>query len=101
MCQGCWNEAGRPTVLPASAGEFVALFRQLYEIDGVGGPLHSVLDDWNLEGNIKPYPGLDYDAETYVLCQRISDLLNSMTEPERYASVAAADGFFALPAGSE
>lgn len=94
MCTGCWEEAGRPTELPATADEFTGLYRQLYDICAVGGPLHSVLDNWNLEGHIRPYPGLDYDDETYELCQRISGLLNGMTEPERFAAVAAADGFF-------
>lgn len=94
MCRGCWEAAGRPTALPASAGEFSDLFKQLYEISVVGGPLHSVLDDWNLEGEITPFPGLDFDDETYALCERIAGLLNAMPEPERYASVAAADGFF-------
>lgn len=93
-CDGCWAEAGRPTTLPASADEFTDLFRQLYEQCPVGGPLHSVLDDWNLVGHITPYPGLDYDDDVYRLCDRIAELLNGMTVPERYASLAAADGFF-------
>ena len=57
MCEGCWAEAGRPTALPANAAEFADLHRQLYEVEAVGGPMHSVLDDWNLVGHISPYPG--------------------------------------------
>ena len=94
MCETCWADAGRPTALPPTADEFATLVSQLYEIEAVGGPLHSVLDDWNLDGQISPYPGLDCDDDTYRLCDQIAALLNAMTESERYASLAAAEGFF-------
>lgn len=94
MCENCWADAGRPTTLPPTADEFAELVGQLYEVEAVGGPLHSVLDDWNLGGHISPYPGLDCADDTYRLCDRIAGLLNAMTEAERYASLAAAEGFF-------
>ena len=94
MCDTCWNDAGRPTALPATIDEFTELYNQLYLVASTGGPLHSVLDDWNLDGHISPYPGLDCDDETYRLCDRISELLNAMTVPERYAALAAVEGFF-------
>lgn len=100
MCESCWNDAGRPTAVPESIAEFIGLFNQLYEVEPMGGPLHSVLDDWNLDGEIYPSPGLDCDDETYELCDRISRLLNAMTVPERYASLAMAEGFFGLEDGT-
>lgn len=94
MCSACWAEAGRPTEVPSSIAEFIDLYNQLYEVAPTGGPLHVVLDDWNLDGEISPHPGLDFDDDVYAMCDRISVLLNAMTMPERYASLAAADEYF-------
>lgn len=51
MCLNCWEEAGSPTELPENADELIQLIKELYatEKGGTGGPLHIVLDDWNLE----------------------------------------------------
>jgi len=91
----------------------------LYKIHAVGGPLHSVLDDRNLDGTITPwYVGYD-DAELdelwsdgwriaelppeapvvteglghsmRQLCDEIVALLNAMPETERLAAVEHAD----------
>jgi hypothetical protein len=90
----------------------------LYKIHAVGGPLHSVLDDRNLDGVITPwYVGYDDEeldelwhdgwriadlppeAPIVVgglgrsmrqLCDEIAARLNAMPEPQRYAAVEAA-----------
>lgn len=51
MCLSCWKEAGSPTELPENVDELIQLIKELYatEMGGAGGPLHIVLDDWNLE----------------------------------------------------
>lgn len=101
MCVDCWNRAGRPTELPATYERFAELYADLYDFHPVGGPLHSVLDDWNLDGHIEPYPGLTFEDEmdqtdntayVYEICSEIADLLNAMTERERYAAVAKVSG---------
>lgn len=55
-----WNDAGRPANWNAEIARALELVRALYEIHMAGGPLHVVLDDWNIDGQIKPY----YDCYT-------------------------------------
>jgi len=120
MCADCWREAGSPTEKTPDTDRLAELIVALYKIHAVGGPLHSVLDDWNLHGTITPwydgyddeeldelwYEGIriaDLDPEAPAvteglgrsmrqLCDEIAAILNGMTEPQRYAAVAYADG---------
>jgi hypothetical protein len=91
----------------------------LYKIHAVGGPLHVVLDDKNLDGTITPwYVGYDdeeldelwYDGWRIAdlppesaavtehlgrsmrqLCDEIATMLNAMTVPQREAATEHAD----------
>lgn len=101
MCTSCWEKAGRPTGLPATYDQFAELHEMLYDMHSVGGPLHTVLDDWNVDGHIEPYPGMTYEdpydqaditEPVYAAAQQIADLLNDMTEAQRYAALAKASG---------
>lgn len=103
MCKDCWKKSGSPTDLPATYERFAELVRDLYDFHSVGGPLHVVLDDWNLDGHITPYPGETYIDEydqtdnteyVYLISQEIADLLNAMSPPERRAALAKVDGLF-------
>lgn len=97
MCTDCWDQAGRPTELPPAYERFAELHSDLYDLSPAGGPLHSVLDDWNLAGHIQPFPGLTFEDDTarvYEICDEIADLLNAMTGPQRYAALAKAGGFY-------
>jgi hypothetical protein len=51
MCLNCWQEAGSPTELPPNANDLITMINELYSTEkgSTGGPLHIVLDDWNLE----------------------------------------------------
>lgn len=99
-------------------GRLTELIVALYKIHAVGGPLHSVLDDGNLDGTIEPYydcyddeelDELWYDgiriAELHPkapavteglgrsmrqLCDEIAALLNAMPEDQRYEAVERA-----------
>ena len=103
MCKDCWKKSGSPTDLPPIYEQFAELYGQLYDFNSVGGPLHAVLDDWNLDGHIEPYPGLTYEDEmdqtdnteyVYLICQEIADLLHAMTLDQRRAALAKVDGLF-------
>lgn len=48
MCEGCYEEYGRPQPDDA-ARAVVPLISAVYEASCVGGGLHIVVDDWNLE----------------------------------------------------
>jgi hypothetical protein len=101
VCYDCWARAGKPADLPPGYGLFAELVADLYDHDSVGGPLHAVLDDWNLSGNVAPWPGLCYEGPdgeditgaVYRLCHQIATMLNEMAEPQRYAALARVGGF--------
>jgi hypothetical protein len=51
-----WNDFGRPANWTPEIAETLNLVRELYRIHAVGGPLHVVLDDWNIDAaTIEPY----------------------------------------------
>lgn len=99
MCVDCWEEAGRPTQVAdqEALAELLVLIRVLYEDHGAGGPLHTVLDDWNLDGEIRPHWGHDEPAVLEYHCLKISAPLNAMTEQERIAALARWSGFVKTP----
>jgi hypothetical protein len=107
VCGSCWDEAGSPTEWTPETARFIELRGALYLLEPVGGPLHVVLDDWNLGGVIEPYWSalncdLDDDDPDAVrireLCTEIAAILNGWTEPQRYAAMAYADNFVPRPA---
>lgn len=55
MCQQCWEGAGSPANWNAQIAEALQLTRELYAIHPTGGPLHTVLEDCNIDGTIEPY----------------------------------------------
>lgn len=121
MCDNCWREAGSPTERTPNTDRLVKLIEQLYEIHCVGGPLHVVLDDWNVDVTVvEPwydgYSSEELDALWYgptpiaelspqapavveglgtsmrALCDEIAALLNGMTVAQRYAALAYRKG---------
>jgi hypothetical protein len=108
MCGDCWERHGSPAEWTPQTARFTELHNALYDLEPMGGPLHSVLDDWNLDGHIEPYwPALGVardleDADPDMmrirdLCTEIAAILNGWTEPQRYAAMAYADGFLPPP----
>lgn len=121
MCGDCWKEAGSPTERTPDTDRLVQLIGDLYAIHPTGGPLHVVLDDWNVDtATIEPgyehhtdaaldalyyqgWPIADLPPEapavteglgrsTRSLCDEIAALLTAMTMPQRYAVLAYRDG---------
>lgn len=92
MCSSCWAEYGKPTEMPDNGDAVVALIRELYDQPdgGAGGPLHVVLDDWNLEdGHLDPYLGSDdWTPRTWELAVQISAALAAMPLMHRVAVLA-------------
>ena len=107
MCGSCWEEAGEPTEWTPQTARFIELHDELYQLEPVGGPLHAVLDDWNLDGVIEPYwsaTNCDLDDDhpdvvrTLELCTEIAAILNAWTEALRYAAMAYVRGYLPRPA---
>ena len=86
MCQGCYAEAGSP--VPDEAAK--ALGPRLRGVNEFGG-CHIVVSDWNLEDS-----NIDFcivyetttDAEREVMLA-----LRALSEDQRYAAMAVADGY--------
>jgi hypothetical protein len=84
------------------------LIKRLYELPGCdnGGPLHSVLDDWNVraEGDpkIQVWHGRSgYSPEIYEVCDEIAAIMNQMTEDEQLSALAKWEGFVRPGSGAE
>lgn len=101
MCVECWERQGSPTFWNERVAETVQAIGELYLMEPVGGPLHSVVDDWNLDGFIEPYPVEAYDpdqqAEVDELCTRIAGMLNGLSMDERHSALAFHDGYATPP----
>lgn len=122
MCYGCWEEAGKPTIDTPAVRAAAAAIAEVYEHSCVGGNLHVVLDDWNLEdGNLEFCDGciqgagqmpLEPDAhemhhqynerkaadpdppDQLAAERRCHDLLKPLTEDERASALALHEGFW-------
>ncbi len=130
MCDGCWHMAGSPTDWTPQTPQLLELIEDLYAIHPTGGPLRTVLGDWNLDRTIiEPsydgWSGVDLDAlhcdgwpladlppeapavteglgrSMRQICDEIAKLLNGMTVAQRYAALAYRDGFVARPSDDE
>jgi hypothetical protein len=111
VCGSCWEDHGAPTEWTPQTARFIELHDALYQLEPAGGPLHTVLDDWNLKGQIEPYwesLGIARDLEDddpdmqriRNLCTEIAAILNGWTEPQRYAAMAYADDYLPRPGTS-
>ena len=49
MCETCWREYGSPQIINPLIRRAEKLIARVYEHGSVGGNLHIVIDDWNIE----------------------------------------------------
>ena len=100
MCDGCWEEAGKPKIKNEKVSLAAKLAESVYEFNCVGGNLHILLDDWNIgdihvnmceDSIIKNIHG---HSEWQLQIER--DCLaafKSLTEEERASALAQQSGF--------
>jgi hypothetical protein len=106
MCFGCWEERGSPKIVNEKTIDAVPLIEAVYEANSVGGNLHIVLDDFNiddcdLEACRRFIDNHEDDALTYcdVVAERAClDAFVSMTVDERASALAMYDGYFSADA---
>ncbi len=106
MCSGCWDGYGQPTIVNEKTEAALALVRQVYDAPGgnVGGNLHIVLDDWNLEtGSIEwclEQSGArrvgynKYDATPTTIERACGEAFLDMTMDERASCLAKFDDYY-------
>lgn len=88
MCQGCWEEAGSPSMW---SPKIAALAEAAASIDHYGA-FHIVVEDWTLEDE-----SLDFClAEDRLLPPERDWLLGlqALTEPQRYSAMVLSLGFW-------
>jgi hypothetical protein len=107
-----WQEYGSPTDWNPKVKRALELIRAIYEHEPTGGPLHVILDDWNIEdGDVRlaanegaPYTPSsfveeDEAEEVRVAVAELVPLLGEMTVPERASALARHWGH--LPTATE
>ncbi len=124
MCYGCWEEAGKPTTDTPAVRHAAKMVEQLYEHPNciVGGNLHIVTDDWNIEDSnlefcrycIEHEGQMPLDDDAADFHKRYNDekranpdppdqldverqcleALAALSEEDRHAALALNDGFW-------
>lgn len=95
MCHGCWQEYGSPAIVNEKTLAAARAIEEVYEWSSVGGNLHVVLDDWNIENEhvqfccdeVQKVSG-QLEAEKECLT-----LLAKMNLKERASALAIYEGF--------
>jgi hypothetical protein len=117
MCHGCWTgEYNTPRIDTPAVRAIAPLAQRVYEFSCVGGNLHVVLDDWNLEDHnlefcqgqldrrgqpdpewaarVRWKPTPDDPPEQLAAEQACLDALKGLTLPERASALAYFEGFW-------
>ena len=125
MCHGCWVEEGKPAIDTPAIRAAAAAVAEVYEHSCVGGNLHIVLDDWNLEDGSLAFCDAQIargghpddpehspwytkeklenpdSPEQLAAERRCCDLFKALTVEERASALAFYDGFWPAPAQQE
>lgn len=100
MCSECWEQAGCPQIANEKVRECIKLIDEVYNHNAVGGGLHVVLDDFNVDGDMQwesEWVETHRDSpEQYEAERACCDLLMTMTEAERMSAVSCYHGYWPL-----
>jgi|SRR5580765_977357 len=96
MCRQCWNRFGAPQIISPEIIRAAELVNAIYNESEVGIPLHTWLDDWNIESPWYPWPEHRsiVSAEIWQIAEDLCSLAEKMTIPERASFLALASGYF-------
>jgi len=111
MCASCWIDAGRPQTDTPEIRGAAALVAPVYGFSCVGGNLHIVLDDWNLEdshldfcdeqikkGGHTPIWGSEPDSPEQLEAEgKCLAAFRKLSEQDRYSAMALAEGLWKVP----
>ena len=102
MCYGCWEKGGRPELDSPAIRRAVELMGKVYEFSGVGGNLHIVLDDWNIDDDDLDWCEQavseggrygNHDPEQLAAERECLNALRALTMEERHSAMAREWGF--------
>jgi hypothetical protein len=101
MCHGCWVEYGQPQIDSSAVREAARAIAAVYDFSCVGGDLHIVIDDWNLEDDNLEWCAGEIDKNEFhasteqLASERLClDLLRPLSEDERASALALYDRFW-------
>lgn len=99
MCWGCWEEYGKPAIVNDKTRALADAINEVYEQSCVGGNLHVVVDDFNIDDDLVNGMWEDIDKNIYELDpdeleveRRCLKLLCEATVEERASALAVQYG---------
>jgi len=100
MCKQCWQEYGSPAVETDLVKETARAIDRVYKHSSVGGALHVVISDWNLEGRFldKVPDHFSDDVDQRRRERECLSLLRECNQYERASAVALHNGFYKVSA---
>jgi hypothetical protein len=107
MCYGCYEDYGFPALVSDKTLAAADLVKRLFDLSCVGGNLHIVVDDWNIEDSnlafcaecvarsVAGKPGRydTTDPETVAAEVACLSALQALTIEERATALAIYDGY--------
>lgn len=90
MCKSCWIEYGSPTTKTEATLAAVALIDAVYGESLVGGELHIMVDDWNLEDHHIAFCASHVKTDAEKACLAA---LTALPLAQRAVALALYDGF--------
>lgn len=103
MCRQCWeDEYGGASVINEKTIAAAKLITDVYEINSVGGALHVVLDDWNIEDEFfgadsfkgyLEYTLFQFSAYEVKVQRKCFDAMAALTVEGRASALALHDGY--------
>jgi hypothetical protein len=105
VCRDCWDEEGSPAIDTPGVRLAASAVRELFVWCPVGGALHIVVDDWNVEDHhltwcLAPEQMTQYGADEPEgrAAEHFAGLaLLPLTEEERLSALALEEGFWSPP----
>lgn len=97
MCQACWMQAGAPTIDTPAVRAAAVLIAKVYEFSTVGGGLHVIVDDFNIEDSsilAGRFEREEDSAEKIAAETACLDALAKMTVQERASALALHDHYW-------
>lgn len=98
MCRNCWAAHGQPADWNPQIAHALHLIRTIYATESTGGPLHVVLDDWNIDdGPLQLHRYDECDPQAMAAAEELVALLRRMAVAERASALAYHCGYAPVP----
>lgn len=94
MCITCWKEYGGHSHTSPEIEKAVKLIHKIWDDNEVSMPLHTEIDDWNIEAVWEPWPEHKppvVSQDAWDAAVELSALMNSFPIEDRCAAMARAD----------